>query len=126
MVLRCRPSYRINGRRSPSRERAAINGCTLAELEQLADVEHPMAAPGETGGIPADASRLRGIRDAVVEMARTAGYPSARDTASFDDACARFLCEGAKIPEVEAYREVSLELHCACDASGHRFLAFSQ
>ena len=65
----------------------------------------PWLPPGETGGIPADTSRLRGIRDTVVDMARTAGYPSARDTASFDVACARFLCEGANIPEVEAYRE---------------------
>lgn len=77
----------------------------LQELERLAGVEHPIAAAGETGGIPVNRDRLQGIRDAVVNMAKDAGYPDVRNTAEFDVACTRYLCDQASIPEVEAYRD---------------------
>ncbi|MEW8495552.1 MAG: DUF6339 family protein [Candidatus Thiodiazotropha taylori] len=82
-----------------------IEDLDLELLAKRANVMHPMAAAGETGGIPVSTDRLQKIRDEIVILAHSVGYPERVNLADFDVACARYLYEKAGIPVVEAYRD---------------------
>ena len=82
-----------------------ISECRLEELERRAGTNHPMAAPGATGGVPVDASRLSQIRQGIRLIAIDKGYPDHREIGIFDSECSRYLCESAAIPEPEALRD---------------------
>lgn len=82
-----------------------ISSRGIEELAALAATTHDMAAPGETGGEPVHESRLREIRSAILSIAKENGYPGNANTAAFDAACSRYLCEEAGIAEPEALRD---------------------
>ena len=82
-----------------------ISECSAEDLARRAGINHPMAAPGATGGVPVDESRLSRIRQGIRSIAIDNGYPDRRESGTFDTECSRYLCESAAIPEPEALRD---------------------
>jgi hypothetical protein len=84
---------------------------TLAEstpeaIAAQAGLSHPSAAPAPTGGIQVREVRLQGIRNDVLDLACSQGFPesSAEGRRAFDADCSMYLAGPAKIPFAEGLR----------------------
>lgn len=90
----------------------------LDEIARRMPIDGTAFTYAPTGGMRAGSTFLSGLRDQVLVLARSAGYPASRDQSSlrgFDVDCARLLHDELQIAPHEAgHREV-----WACLTAGH-------
>jgi hypothetical protein len=86
---------------------AARADATFRELEDMAALEHPEAAPSATGGHPASLENLRKVQVVIREVAERSGYPRplAGSTQRFDRPCGSALYQTMDIVPADAAEE---------------------